>query len=165
MCAQAWPLRLSNLKGGFSSEKTDSSSFSSHYFPETLYLGIRPCEIPLIDIGLSMGVIVKILFRKSYHWDLMVDSFPVMSRRHWMLQASWSSASYGVSALFFEVSLNKKCRGCIEDVTTGTRQPMLTYSLHCAWLWISVRVFIYWEKKTLWRVWGLQLSVDIRISI
>lgn len=132
---RAGPLKLDNLITGLSSEKTDSSSFSNHWLLETVHLGLRSYEISLDDIHVSTHVIMQILFRQSYHWDFMGDSFLVMSRRHCLpagiltIELLWS-----LYPLLWGIPWTLNIGVVLKIEPTGIGQSMITYSLHFDWL-------------------------------
>lgn len=61
-------LKLGNLLGVSTMEKTNSPSLGRHWFPIVLHLGVEPYEIPSKHIGMLAGVIIMhLLIRQPFH--------------------------------------------------------------------------------------------------
>lgn len=96
--------RLDNLLEGWSLEKTQLPAHGSHWSPTILHLGVGPCEISSISIGMSTGdVITLVLSQWPSHWDLMGVAFIMGIEVTISQQKSWISGYYNFYPIFHNV--------------------------------------------------------------
>lgn len=104
-------------------------SLISNSLSVALHLGVEPFEFPH-PVGLSpVLVLVLVLLRKLYCWDIIYISL-LYTEDIGFQQTSLSFPSYNLSTPLLWCSLSFKCRGCAVDVPTRVKQPKVCSSLN-----------------------------------